>query len=404
MKISMMRWLDQWIGVPACACASAIEKIRRLFIGTPPVGTRLLVLKLSEMGVNVMLGGPIRRLRLTYKRENIWMMTFVESRPILEIMDLVPRENMLFVSTKSLGAFCNSLFNALGIIRKNKIDVVLNLEFFSRAGALIAWLTGAKRRVGVHNYYGEGPYCGNLMTHPVKFTPHLHISQMLMALSAAVAMEPGVLQRLEYTPPPVEPVTDRFMPTHAEQTAIAGLLAQSGYTGAERIILINANTSDRELIPLRRWDEKLYAELVRGILAAHLDALVLLTGSPKEQAGVENLESLIGSERCRSVAGKTTMRELLMLYTSAAVMVTNDSGPAHFATLTDMPVVVLFGPETPNLWRPLGGNVQIVYRNLACSPCFSISNGRRSGCRRNACMDMTPSQVQSAVDLVIGPA
>ena len=44
------------------------------------------------------------------------------------------------------------------------------------------------------------------------------------------------------------------------------------------------------------------------------------------------------------------MRELLTLYTLADVLVTNDSGPAHFASLTPVHTVVLFGPETPLLF------------------------------------------------------
>ena len=50
------------------------------------------------------------------------------------------------------------------------------------------------------------------------------------------------------------------------------------------------------------------------------------------------------------LAGKTTLRQLLVLYTLAEVLVTNDSGPAHFATLTRIRVVMLFGPETPELF------------------------------------------------------
>ncbi|XHR27927.1 MAG: glycosyltransferase family 9 protein [Chthoniobacteraceae bacterium] len=400
MKINTMRLLDDWLGRPLCLVATALEKARRLGDDVP-VGRRLLVIKLSEQGAVVMLGEPFRRLREGYARENIWFLAFEESRPILKIMDLVPPENILTISCKSLGSFVASTFHALKKIWSLKVDAALDLEFFSRASALLAWLSGARRRTGVHSFFGAGPWRGELMTHPVKFNPHLHISQMFGALIEAALLPENTLQRLEFIPGPVAPVKECFEPTAEEEVLVEALVRECGGQPGETLVLLNANTSDRELIPLRRWDEQNYAELARQILARFGQARVLLTGGPGEAGAVAGLERAVGSGRCRSVAGRTTLRELMTLYRRSALMVTNDSGPAHFAALTGMPVVVLFGPETPQLWRPLGKEVRVICRGLACSPCFSIENGRRSGCRRNACMDMTPGEVMGAVTALL---
>ena len=87
--------------------------------------------------------------------------------------------------------------------------------------------------------------------------------------------------------------------------------------------------------------------------------------------------SAIGAERAVSFAGQTTLRELLTLYTIADVLVTNDSGPAHFASLTPVHTVVLFGPETPRLFGSLapattdhleGAGVQPVRQRVQSPP------------------------------------
>ena len=340
-----------------------------------------------------MLGQPLRHLRRSYRPENIWFLAFEESRLILEEMALVPPENIIPISTRNFARLAVTGFQALIRIWRLRIDAALDLEFFSRASALLAWLSGARRRTGVHRYYSEGPWRGHLMTHGVKFNPHLHISQMFLTLAEAALLDENTLQRLEFVPPPPEPICEHFSPSSEESARVEILLCQCGWTEGERVVLLNANTSDREMIPLRRWDENNYVELARRLLADSGNTRILLTGSPSEAPSVERLEQTIGSERCRSVAGRTSMRDLLTLYSRSALMVTNDSGPAHFAALTNMPVVVIFGPETPQLWKPLGKRVYVVSRGLACSPCFSIYNGRRSGCRRNACMDMTPAEV-----------
>ena len=98
------------------------------------------------------------------------------------------------------------------------------------------------------------------------------------------------------------------------------------------------------------------------------------------------------------MAGRTSLRDLIVLYTLADVLVTNDSGPGHFASLTEIDAVVLFGPETPALFAPLGGRAHVVWAGLACSPCVSAFNYRLSPCRNNVCMQaITVDQVSGKV-------
>ena len=127
-------------------------------------------------------------------------------------------------------------------------------------------------------------------------------------------------------------------------------------------------------------------ELGQRILAEQPDAILVITGAPSERKGAEDVCRRIGSERVVSVAGATTLREVLVLYTLADVLVTNDSGPGHFASMTDIHNIVLFGPETPQLFGPLGENRHVIWAQLACSPCVSPYNHRFSPCTNNRCM------------------
>ena len=94
---------------------------------------------------------------------------------------------------------------------------------------------------------------------------------------------------------------------------------------------------------------------------------------------------MIGDERCVNFAGKVTFAQLPVLYSVSEIMVTNDSGPPHFAAITEMPTYVIFGPETPALYGSLGKTTPI-YAGLACSPCVSASNHRKTACRDNVCL------------------
>jgi len=110
----------------------------------------------------------------------------------------------------------------------------------------------------------------------------------------------------------------------------------------------------------------------------------------------------VASPRCRSLAGHTTLRELLTLYTLADVLVTNDSGPAHFAALTGIEVVTLFGPETPALFAANTPRNHVVWAGLACSPCVNAYNNRQTACRNNLCMQsILVSQVFALVSRIL---
>jgi len=68
------------------------------------------------------------------------------------------------------------------------------------------------------------------------------------------------------------------------------------------------------------------------------------------------------------------------------VMVTNDSGPAHFAALTRIHEIVLFGPEIPERYGPLSANADVIHTGYSCSPCIGPLNQRRSPCNDNVCL------------------
>ena len=82
---------------------------------------------------------------------------------------------------------------------------------------------------------------------------------------------------------------------------------------------------------------------------------------------------------------KLKLTELPVLYSIAVLMLTNDSGPGHFSSITDLKTFVIFGPETPKLYGSLGVSTPI-YAGLACSPCVSASNHRKTPCTDNVCL------------------
>lgn len=126
-----------------------------------------------------------------------------------------------------------------------------------------------------------------------------------------------------------------------------------------------------------------------------------MTGGPNEIGAIEKLALKVGSPRCSSLAGKTSLRQLLVLYTLAKVLVTNDSGPAHFASFTSIRVITLFGPKTPALFAARTPRETTIWKGIACSPCVNAFNNRQSSCKNNVCMQfITVEEVLAEVSEV----
>jgi ADP-heptose:LPS heptosyltransferase len=140
------------------------------------------------------------------------------------------------------------------------------------------------------------------------------------------------------------------------------------------------------MLPQRRWPQENFAAVAQRLLQKYQNILIIGTGSPAEKDYVEAVVKMVGNKRYINSSGVFSFDELVPLYSISAFMLTNDSGPAHFASVTSLKVFVLFGPETPELYLPLGGNAEPFYLALPCSPCVSASNHRKTTCKPRPCI------------------
>jgi ADP-heptose:LPS heptosyltransferase len=383
-KTHVLQWIDHHLGVPACALLTLVRRVGGIFGSDDLAPPRsLLFLKLAEQGSTVLAHDTLRQAVARVGRENVYFLVFEENRFILDLLGLVPPENVFAIQTSSVGAMLASTLAQMTAIRRRRIEACIDLEFFARSSAALAFLSGARLRVGLHAYFGDGPYRGDLLTHRVIYNPHLHTSAMFASLLQVLDVAPAELPTLAFEPkPPALPPL--FQPGPEEQQRVGALLADLGVPAGRRLILLNANASD--LLPQRKWQDANYVLLARRLLALFPDVTILFTGSPEEAVAIAPLVRDVDSPRCVSIAGLTALRELLVLYTRAEVLVTNDSGPAHFAALTPIDVVALFGPETPLLFGAPGPRSHPLWAGLACSPCVNAYNNRRTSCTDNQCM------------------
>jgi len=401
MKIRTMRWVDRWLGTPGCAVMTLHRWIFGRWRSPPKRVKRIVLVKLAEQGSTVLAHAAIYRAIERVGAENVFFLVFEENRFVLDQLGLIDDSNIVTIPTYGPIALVKGILAAIGQMRREKIDAAVDLEFFARSSAVLCYLSGASRRAGFHATDGGGPFRGDLMTHRLTYNPHLHTSETFAMQVESLNSDTRQLPAMDASLSFARQSAPLAQFTESEVEEIKSILQQaSGQSKLPQLILLNPNCSD--LLPLRMWPRQRYIELAKRLLERYPKSQIALTGAPGEESAAAKLVGEIASERCFSLAGKTTFKQLLVLYSQADVLVTNDSGPAHFATLTPVHVVTLFGPETPKLFAARTQRNHVLWAQLPCSPCVNAYNNRNSVCRNNLCMQkITVEQVFDQVCMIL---
>ena len=396
MHPDTMRLIDRWVGIPLCFFASfwpwnksRVDSSVPFKTGTPPPSDIIVFIGIAEIGALVVAYPAIEEARKQFPKSRICFITAAAGVQTLELMGF-EEEDILLLETDSIKSLLQGLLKIRTHFKEERVSAVV-LEPFARFSTLLSAWIGASQRIGCYRFLNEGVYLGNLLTHRLVYNSHLHASQTYFAMTKALNDQGSTEPLLKETIAPQIRNRLKISIPEKEQQALWTRL-QSKCPGKKfiKIILINANTSD--IIPLRKWPLESFVELGKQLLE-NSKITVVLTGGPDEQDACAELAKKINSERVINFAGKTSFKELITLYSISDLLITNDSGPVHFASTTEIPIVALFGPETPKIFGPMSPKAKVISLELACSPCISVFNQKKSSCSDNQCMKQISVQM-----------
>ncbi len=143
--------------------------------------------------------------------------------------------------------------------------------------------------------------------------------------------------------------------------------------------------------PSRRYPAESFAELGRYLVRG-MGMQVLFTGTEPERALVTGIQSSMDAAST-SLAGCLTLAELAALLSRAALLVSNNTGPAHIAAALGTPVVSLYALTNPQ-HIPWNVPSRVLYHDVSCKYCYkSICPHEHNDCLRL----LSPREVVSAV-------
>ena len=296
---------------------------------------RILIRSGNWLGDAVMSVTAVRAIKTGRPDAHV---TIAAPAKIAPVWKLVPEVDAI------LPLASNSLLSAVRSIRDQPAFDVAILFPNSLRVALETWLSGVSRRVG---YRGHSRNWLLNQVIPERPPPRRLEHQSARYLRIAQICGAGNSH---------QPTSNIRMAASDERSAINYQPLQIGLSpGAE-------------YGPAKRWLPERFAEAAAKV-AAQTPVQWVLFGTPKDAEIGEQIATSLG-DSCVNRIGQTTLDQLILALRDCRLLLTNDTGTMHLASLLGVPVVAIFGSTEPGLTGPLGDRHIILRHHVECSPCF----------------------------------
>jgi lipopolysaccharide heptosyltransferase II len=316
----------------------------------------VLVLRLDRIGDLIMSLPALAQLRAALPRARIrlavgrWSQELAKSAPVDEI--LVWSAPWVGRPDEGAEGFATLLKQAAAL-RDQRLDLALELQGDVRA-ALLAWRSGALRRVGYANTGGR-----YLLTDVVALDETVSwVEQNRRAVATALGREAPAAPR-------VDTLTDD------DRGFAQRLLTTLGLPGRGPLVAIHPSGGRR----IKQWPPARWRD-VAARLQEEFRATILITGTPADAELARAVQKDL-PDRAIDLSGKLSLRETLAVLERVQLVLSPDTGTMHMACAVGTPTVSVFGPSDPGRYFSGGsgesGSRHVVVRaDLWCAPCNLI--------------------------------
>ena len=260
-------------------------------------------------------------------------------------------------------------------IRQQHFDLVLDLQRHLKSGVVSFW-SGAPTRVGFHrSNTKEGNWLFN--TQSIDAIPDfsLKLGQYLKFSEALGLPDDGIVFDLRLRP--------------EEEQRVEAMLSDTPRPFAAFFL--------GSRWPSRFWFPQETAEVAR-VLQQEYGMGVVLVGGQNEVTFAQQVSTAAGG-KVTNLSGKTTLRDLIGIFSRACFAMGPDSGPMHIAAAAGTPVISLWGATSPLRSAPWGSEAFVLQGSAACSPCYARHCPIGRACMRRITPNHVIQKVQDILQL-----
>ena len=334
---------------------------------------KILILRLSAIG-DVLHATPVARelKKLQPDAHITWMVSPPADRLLAEnpyidellVWDRRPLDEAF--AHKNLIAAYLELKKAHALLKARHFDLVLDIQGLFLTG-LLAKLSGAQRRIGIHERHEGNPFFMSEMAPNIE-SPHkvLRYLSVLMPLGYDLnSFTPGLTLNL---PESLKGFAEKFWQKH-------------GIDSQRPILMVTIRTT----WPDKNWEPKNFGLALKDLPE---NVQIIFCGAPGDEVFIREAQSHMNRSSL-SIAGQTNLLELAALLKSATLLLSCDTGPLHIADAVGCKTLSLWGPTQPDVYGPLTAGHEFIITPYQCKRCLKT----RCKYKTNACMNAISPQM-----------
>ncbi len=311
---------------------------------------KILVRGTNWLGDAVMTIPALQQLRAAFPHAHITLLGPPRAAEIFTGFALL--DEIVVYRRKEHGQ--RAFWEALQRLRREQCDLAILFQNAFEA-ALLAWLGGAKIRIG---YDTQGR--GALLTHKLQRGDEQRnrhqTNDYLDLVKEAVRVCGGCAVPM---PQPLPTLTASAV----QRQSAARFLPPSG-----KLIALNVGATNSRA---KCWPEDRFAALADRMVTERNARIVLIGASSEREQAARVMTQMQQPSAAQNLAGETSIAELIGLLSSCDLLITNDTGPAHVGAALSIPTLTIFGPTNEFETAPLGLRSELIRaEGIECARCM----------------------------------
>ena len=304
---------------------------------------KILIIQTAFIGDVILATSFIRQVHNSFPESEIHFLLRRGNQKITENNPLITKTIIWNKSEK-----WKSLFACIKEVRKEKYDIVFNIQRFLNSG-LITALSGAKTKVG----FDKNPM-SLFFTHKIShMIPHTTTDSYLHEVERNQQLiSPIKEQTLSRTRP-------ELYFTDSEKEKVEAIKKEINTNSKPYIVMAPSSVWFTKQLQKKKW-----IELVKNLI----DYQIYCIGGPDDK---EYLDSIIANQdHATNLCGQLSLTESAYLMQDAHRVMVNDSAPLHLASSVNAKTIAFFCSTVEEFgYGPLSHEHTLISKKLDCKPC-----------------------------------
>ncbi len=360
MTIAVMRAIDRFLGVPLCSITGIVHRMTaKSVVG---VVKSILVIKFFGMGSILLATPTIQSLRTKYPHSRIIVLSFAQNEELLQLIPGI--DEYWLIDPRSFVSFLTSFIRVLVLLLTSDIDVVLDLEFFSKFSTFVGSLARPRMHVG---FALPTRWRAWNLTHPITLRTDQHVTATFHDTLSPFGIR---------FPQPLR------LSIRRGDSGSSVVTRYTNLNGRTDVICINPNAGKTSLD--RRWSLDRFAQTATALRKGLPTALLCFTGSPEEREYVQNIIDRIGDGPARILPACFPSRNSLLcfhthqslLQTTAARCISRRQSPCRPSQSSDL-----------NLRSSTARSATVRSTSMPLFPAVPVSTSTRQNSSASPCVN-----------------